>query len=210
MIRFLADLSEIFARPETKNTSAGLQTYSKLGFLSFCSVDALGCIVFCWVVSVSRVHCGLCSSISGFSPLEASCSLRCPKVWQPEMSSHIATCSLGGHCPQVENHQSKYWMLLTTLCPQPGLLSHPGPCSLLPRDDLRLQAQAASRPDPGSCDLLGQGRLFPDPEVRLVCHTSLGSQSEQIPSAPSLTVPSQEFGALLIPSQSYPTRVGGR
>ena len=46
MIRFLADLSEIFARPETKNTSAGLQTYSKLGFLSFCSVDALGCIVF--------------------------------------------------------------------------------------------------------------------------------------------------------------------
>ena len=97
-----------------------------------------------------------------------------------------------------------------TLCPQPGLLSHSGPCSLLPRDDLRLQAQAAYRPDPGSCDLLGQGRLFPDPEVRLVCHTSLGSQSEQIPSAPSLTVPSQEFGALLIPSQSYPTRVGGR
>ena len=101
-------------------------------------------------------------------------------------------------------------MLLITVCPQPGLLSHPGPCSLLPRDDLRLQAQAAYRPDPGSCDLLGQGRLFPDPEVRLVCHTSLGSQSEQIPSAPSLTVPSQESGPLLSPYQSHPIRVGGR
>ena len=109
MIRFLADLSEILARPETKNTSGGLQTDSKSGFLSFCSVDALGWIVFCWVVSVCPVHCGLCSSVSGLSPLEASCSPRCPKVWQPEMSSHAATCRLGGYCPRTGLNTERYW-----------------------------------------------------------------------------------------------------
>lgn len=68
MIRFLADLSEMFARPERRNTSGGLQTYSESGFLSFCSVDALGwiffvgwsrsvrCIVLCVAVSLASPH----------------------------------------------------------------------------------------------------------------------------------------------------------